>query len=403
MGGANTAIFHFQFAARIDSSNEGAAIKVGDVVTDSTGGNPNFNFGDGKSTTGVQFKVTVLTSTYYLAQAVIPNGTGGFTEGLVHTYSTPGNYTATYITGARISTLKNNANGEYQLETIVNIGPGNSSPVSSIPAVVQVPDNQIFTFQVPAIDPNGDPLVYRFATSQEASGAASGYTLPPHMTITPTGLITWDVRDAVTATVPNDLWTAQVVVEDHDPSTGARITQIPLDFILQIVGPTAQPPVFDSAPSGVLTPVAGQLLTFTVQASDPNAANTVTLQALNPPLGMTFTNVAPAAGSRANAVAIQASFTPTATQAGQTFVITFLATNSASLTAQTQVTISPTASPAPTVVTAQVNDGSAQALAGTIPPTDVQQAREHQPRGLRPDHPRRCPAGDGQLHDVHCQ
>jgi hypothetical protein len=95
---------------------------------------------------------------------------------LTHTYTNTGSFTASMSSGARISNLKNNADGNFQTQTVVNVGgtgsnnpfPGNASPVSSLAPIIQVSDNQIWTYQLPAIDPNGDTLTYRLATNAEA-------------------------------------------------------------------------------------------------------------------------------------------------------------------------------------------------------------------------------------------
>src|SRR5262249_3603597 len=109
-------------------------------------------------------------------------------------------------------------------------------------------------------------------------------------------------------------------------------------------------PVFDSVPPA-MAPIADQLLTFEVQASDPDSGDTVSLQALNAPQGMTFASVAPSPGSRANAVRLQASWTPTPQQAGGTYVITFQATDSRGPTNSASVSITPiAANSAPTAV-----------------------------------------------------
>jgi hypothetical protein len=340
-GSSNTIDFHFQFAARLASSSVGSSIKPGDIITDTTGDTP-FDYGDGSPTVNpVQFRVLSVNTVgdYFVSEAVHDAGGGNFQEGLIHTYAAPGNYTAFSASGARISTLQNNADGNYRTETIVNVGSTNLPPVSSLSPIVQVADNTTATFQVPATDPNGDPLTYRLATSAEASGG-SGYTQPPGLTISPTGLITWDIHNGVVNTSPGDLWTSQVVVEDHDTSGNVK-SKIPLDFILEVVTSVTAPPEFDVVPSAPIDMQSGQPFSFVVQASDPDLTTTVNVQALNPPTGMTFATEPPAPGSRSNAAAIRASFTPTAAQAAQSFVITFQATNNLGLSAQSSVTLRP--------------------------------------------------------------
>lgn len=335
----NEIVFHMQESFRRDyffgSAPDGYPA-VGDTIDV---GNP-LDFGDGNSQ-NVLLKVTSSNPVTNIMYGYMVSSNGS--EGISHVYATPGNYTAFATSCCRLSILQNDHDEDYQMQTIVNVGTGNSSPVSSLAPIIQVPDNQIDTFQVPAVDPNGDSLRFRFATGAEAGGVSTGtsYTLPPNISITPTGKITWDIRDSVTSTAPGDLWTAQVMVEDLDKSGNVK-SKTPVDFIMQVTNGTINhPPVFDSIPTAI-KPQAGKLLQFNVQASDPDAGNTVSVAPLNPPPGMTFTSTSVLPGSRANATAIKVSWTPTAAQAGQTYVVTFEAIDNNGATTDAAVTLSPT-------------------------------------------------------------
>src|SRR5439155_14166619 len=59
--------------------------------------------------------------------------------------------------------------GGYRVETVVNVGTENSSPVSALPPIVLCPLNALCSFRVPGADPNGDPLHFRLSTASEAS------------------------------------------------------------------------------------------------------------------------------------------------------------------------------------------------------------------------------------------
>ena len=126
-------------------------------------------------------------------------------------------------------------------ETVVNVGTANSSPVSNLPPIVTVPDNQIFTFQLPGFDPNGNTLTYRLATSTESLTP----TMPTGLSVSSSGLLTWDVRNSTLTTAPGDLWTTQYMVEDG-------LTKTPVDFILKIGQPVAvnNPPTVTANPAG---------------------------------------------------------------------------------------------------------------------------------------------------------
>src|SRR5262249_7251998 len=149
--------------------------------------------------------------------------------------------------------------------------PGNASPVSSVAPVVQVADNQIWTYQLPAIDQNGDNLTYRLATNTEAGynnpTGGGGLGQPTGLSVSSPGLITWDFRDSGgTPTVAGTLWTTQIMVEDLT-STGTLKSRVPVDFVLQITNPQNIAPTVAASPTGPFQPTAGTMLTFNVTAT----------------------------------------------------------------------------------------------------------------------------------------
>jgi hypothetical protein len=86
---------------------------------------------------------------------------------------------------------------------------------------------------------------------------------------------------------------------------------------------------------------AGHTLTFGVSALDPDVGDTVSLGAANLPSGSTF-NPNPATGNPASG---QFSFTPVASQAGQTFTLNFTATDNHGAQALAAVQITVTSGP----------------------------------------------------------
>ncbi|MBI3469370.1 MAG: CHRD domain-containing protein, partial [Planctomycetes bacterium] len=118
------------------------------------------------------------------------------------------------------------------------------------------------------------------------------------------------------------------------------------------------PPVVSQCPSDPLAVVAGHQLKFTVCGSDPDRKadgtprDTVTLQALNAPLGMKCTQAPPDGG---NPVELRCDWTPTIQQVG-TFVVTFQASDGGKTgTGDVTITVSPdnppkVSVPDPTVV-----------------------------------------------------
>jgi hypothetical protein len=129
---------------------------VGDTVNVGT-----FNYGGTQGTATLNLTVTSI------------NTTEDWLVGTIHltkTYSTTGNFTAIFTGGNRISTLQGGNNDTtYTNQTLVNVGTGNSSPVSAMAPIVEVPDNQVWTFDMSTVssDPNSDTLTYRLATQPE--------------------------------------------------------------------------------------------------------------------------------------------------------------------------------------------------------------------------------------------
>ena len=280
--------------------------------------------------------------------ALDPNSLPGPpTDTLVgHTYAASGDYLAFTESGARISGSGghiNNPDGIYRVETIVNVGTqsGNRSPVSNLPPIVSCPINALCSFQVPAADADGDPLTYRLSTSAEAGGGG-GFTQPgpPQATnaagISATGLYTWDTTGATLAGSGNTYYSTQVTIEDRDGANAVK-SKVALDFLIQLVTVVGNPPVFDSPPTpacnSTQTTTVGGTLTFTVQASDPDMGDIVTLNATGLPPGATMTPPLPTSG---NPVSSVFSWTP---GAPGTFVVTFTATDQTNQQALCSITV----------------------------------------------------------------
>ena len=69
-----------------------------------------------------------------------------------------------------------------------------------------------------------------------AAGTGNAYTQPTNLTVSSSGLVTWDLRTGQGVTTnPGDLWTSQVTIEELNPTTHAVISSIPVDYLLQVV------------------------------------------------------------------------------------------------------------------------------------------------------------------------
>jgi hypothetical protein len=246
---------------------------------------------------------------------------------LTHTYASAGNFLAYEASCCRIGALVNNGNGNFRNQTSVNVGSGNSSPVSSIVPIVDVPvNNAAYNFTIPAVDPNSSTLAFRFATSAEAG---PGFTQPAGLAVNgATGQMTFNTVGKVIG----QLYTTQVMISD-----GA--IEVPLDFIIRISSVVGTPPYFVYPPTPangtVFTVNAGQTSTFNLQAADNDAGNTVTLSVAGAPVGSTFTPPLPASG---NPVSSVFSWATTVADIG-TYVLNFNAQDNTLQSASSSVTI----------------------------------------------------------------
>jgi hypothetical protein len=324
-GSPNVARFTLVDAFR--RSAYGAPV-VGNIITETTGATT-LMFGDGSSTPTLQYKVLALDAAedWIICQALQPGSSVKTT--IDHTYSGPTNggnpWVAEINSSARTGVEVNNPNGGYQISTLVELSSGNSSPSSGLPPVVNLVRSASANFFVPGAD--ADPnttLRWRLATSAEAGGSGT-FNQPAGLSIDPaTGLVTWNNLFATAG----QLYSCQVVIEDHNAQTNALRTQVAVDFLIEIVdcSPTNSAPAF-VAPSpscgNVFTVLAGSPLTFTVAASDADVNDVIALNTGGLQPGATLNPVLPASG---NPVSTTFNWTPTVAQAGA-YVITFFATD----------------------------------------------------------------------------
>jgi hypothetical protein len=309
----NTIQFKISQAWRI-SFFFGGTPSVGATVTTSS-----LNFGDGTS--------VPVTLTITSVNPVEDWFFGSFTVN--HTYAGTGNYTAWWFDCCRISSLVNNPDGNYRVQTTVNVGSGNSSPVSSLTPIINLPvNNAAASFAIPVLDPNGNPLSFRLATAAEAAGGF--YNHPAGLSVnSSTGVVSFST---VGKTV-GQLYTTQIIIQDGTSS-------IALDFIIKIVQAVNNtPPVFDygvtPANGHVFTVNAGTPLSFTVKANDADAGDNVNLSAAGVPVGPTFTPALPASGNPVNSVF---NWTPSVADIGN-YIVNFQAQDNVGASALTSVTI----------------------------------------------------------------
>ncbi|MBA4148597.1 MAG: cadherin-like domain-containing protein [Verrucomicrobia bacterium] len=322
--------FNFQFGVARNTVGSGNA-QIGDVVYVD-----NFFFGDGTHTT-LYIKVTALdiAENWIVGEMVVsPQDQVPVRK----TYSGPGPFTAGFNSCCRLSSLANRGDGNLLAQSIITPFNGNSSPVSSMVPIVNLPASTNASFFVPAIDPDGDSLRWRVATDLEAVGSSFGNTSPAGITINPTtGQVTWD-----TSTLDQTrFYTVQFMIEDVDLNGNVK-TRSPVDILLKIGAQTGTAPeleVHTTDPGnahGPLTVVANTLAVLTVEASDIDPNNTLILNAGGLPAGAVMTPQLPLIGS--TNVSSTFNWTPTLAQVG-THGITFSVTDETGLQTLGSMTI----------------------------------------------------------------
>ena len=289
-----------------------SSVAIGDVVNISE----TFDFGDGTSTplssTVTSFSVP---DNYFYGQSVVTH---------VYSSSAAATQRAFYLSGDRISTLQNNANGSYYVGATVTLGNSNDSPIATLSPIVNLAAGQsTATFQIPASDPNGNAITYSLAASSDLGNI--GFVQPTGLSVSSTGLLTLNT----TGFTNGQLYNAVVKLTDALGS----ITF--LDFIIRISG-SGNPPSFvygGITPNNgsTITGAVGTPITFTVRATDTDPGDVVSIAGVGIPSGAVF---APSSGTPTATSSF--SFTPTGTG---TFVINFTATDVSGGQVQSSVTI----------------------------------------------------------------
>ncbi|WP_460954170.1 beta strand repeat-containing protein [Spirosoma litoris] len=288
--------FKLTMGFRLSYSNFSPTPTVGSTVSNANAnGSAAFTYGDGTTTTAFNFTVTSVNTAddYFYAEAI-----------LTKAYSTTGNFTAFIEASARLSTLQNNGDGRYRINSLVNVGAANANlpPASTLPPIVNLPFNQsAATFTVPATDPDGNPLTFSLATAADLGATSYTFTQPTNFSISSSGVATFDTRSPKAV---GQLYNAIIKISDGK-------SFVIVDFIIKIVA-ASDPPVFvyggiTPANNSTIQTYVGCPINFNVRATDTDpTSNTITLQGVGLPSGATFS---PVTGS--NTVTSAFSFNPT--------------------------------------------------------------------------------------------
>ncbi len=310
---------------------------LGDVFAE-TAGFTRLNLGEGDPVLGSQFGALL-----YIVTAIDPSR--NLVEGVAldsdqlpaiqtripHTYATTGDFIISPKTPGRISgnggsdydgvnDHLNNPDSIFRAESLVNETPLNTSPVATLPPIVDCPIDGVCRFAVPALDADGDSLTYRLAAPMEAAGSGTFVQPGPPFSsdaaaIDPnTGEFTWDTTGAVLAADPNaeTLYSTQLVVEDG-------FSRSSLEFMIRLVPAGATIPQVEARVGGesvcgtVREVSVGQVLRLDLHAEDSNGIESVTLNVAGLPVSAMTTPGLPVSEASVDATLV---WTPSTTDLG---------------------------------------------------------------------------------------
>lgn len=230
------------------------------------------------------------------------------TAGLIHTYPAPNNGGAPWLVEidgcCRIYAPQRNAPGtSYQVQTTVNLGVagGDTSPESTVFPIVNMAVNTLNTITIPVAELDGDTITCRLATFSESfignqpGPPVPGPTSALSVAAVPGGCrLTWQTN----GTALGELWATQLMIEQSrggNPPHG----RVGLEFLIEMVNVVGQPPRCDTppTPTGTVQVNAGSSFSATIQGSDPDPGDTLTLNSSGVPAGATLTPGLPTIGS----------------------------------------------------------------------------------------------------------
>lgn len=350
-GEARTVLVKGQIGWTNNHGHIPTSVAIGQVAT----GKLTLFFGDGQSVSAAVRVISRNATTNDVQTEIvsIKSGDSDYTVGIEHTYASDGDYTVYWGSSARES-AENLDGSAWRNETLVNIGgtyDGNTSPVSAVAAVVQVPDNTEFTYNLVGVDVDGDDLQFRYGTKTEFFGSGDGEaTRPTGLTLGTDGAIAWDVRDGTLSTDIGDRWQMTVMLEDLDESDQVK-SKVPLDFVFLISDSSDAPPTISGPSSTTMNVGVGGTLNFSMSTNDSDwegGDNSPTLEALNPP--STDGDIWSIDSSSSDGdTDIDVTFVPDVSLANRSFVVIFQATDDGGNSTTKTVTINVTSvTPTPT-------------------------------------------------------
>ncbi len=312
---------------------------------------------------------------------VIASGTdiagAGFTvtrRTYTHTYPHDGPFTVAGSSCCRIFGLVNASSASERIGATIDLRSGNQgSPVSSIPVILQMNQSGVNDISLAVADPDADPFTCRMATSGESLipsvATAGGHTLA----VTTGCVLTWNT----VGTAIGQRYAAQVIIQENHP--GGTAGQVPLDFIIEIVGGTAnQAPTCTLNGSATNTVAVGQAFAISMTGTDPDGDN-LTVNHFGLPSGATLSPVAGTTSTEPFTATF--SWTPGGSDAGSAHGVTVTFTDTGGLQSICSFTITVPANQPPTItcpdnVTIGFDESSDPSNTGTATATDDHDAEE---------------------------
>jgi uncharacterized protein YjdB len=143
--------------------------------------------------------------------------------------------------------------------------PINHAPIITSTPITSATVNQVYTYNVTAIDPNGDTLIYSLTVSH------TGMTINSW-----TGAINW---------IPSNTGHYDVTIEVFDNGSPVKSTTQNFTIYVEAALPINQPPTITSTP--ITTATVNQAYSYNVNATDPDG-DTLTYFLTTSPTGMTI-------------------------------------------------------------------------------------------------------------------
>lgn len=231
-----------------------------------------------------------------------------------HTYSQAditannGIFVASGQSCCRISTLQNAADNSMNIQAVVNLLNGNQgSAVSNVPVILQMSIGQVNSLTLGAVDPDGDTLNCRMATSSESYINNLATVGGQDVAVSTNCVLSWDLSSTTLADVGKK-YAVQVKLDESNRCSAGGGNQgqgqaalglptlcssVALDFIIELVEGNPPSCVSSKPTNNVVYVNKSFSASFTGSDVDPGAL--LTVSSFGAPAG---SNLSPVSGSQ---------------------------------------------------------------------------------------------------------